>query len=294
VSNGHRGRGRILKENERETDENCPNEKGRGVFYFLAGSLAFLLLLRDVIKSGNKSNSSDTLQSAPNKQVEDVSSSLGSPKPHVDPRAHGQQNPDRKWNHPAELREYATCLAAIITLIFFVPYVIFTYNQMEAGQKQLAEMRTAKMLDERAWVGYEGDISQETSDTKQFAAFSMHFANTGRTPALNVTSIVVCTSDTNSIPAKDAKNTTPPAAGIVAPNGKAFVETAPLPVQSVAAVSSGRPLYIYGTVWYDDIFKQHHWSQFCIKVSQRAMNGSMINYQPMPFHNSCDDADGKQ
>jgi hypothetical protein len=45
----------------------------------------------------------------------------------------------------------------------------------------------------------------------------------------------------------------------------------------------GLNTYVFGTMWFDDVFGSHHWTQFCYLV------GNDLKARPSGFHNTCDD-----
>ena len=60
--------------------------------------------------------------------------------------------------------------------------------------------------------------------------------------------------------------------------------------ESVATFNTTkRGVFIYGTIWYDDIFKQSHWTQFCYEVISIEPSG-IIGFQPCDRHNTSDDS----
>jgi hypothetical protein len=48
--------------------------------------------------------------------------------------------------------------------------------------------------------------------------------------------------------------------------------------------------YLYGTIWYDDIFSNHHWSQFCYAIHcDSTLTNTVVGASPRAVHSSCDE-----
>jgi hypothetical protein len=74
---------------------------------------------------------------------------------------------------------------------------------------------------------------------------------------------------------------------LLAPDGGGNTSTIdnPLPTGLIEPLMrNGLKLYIFGTIFYEDIFGKKHWTQFCFYPS-RNMDASL----PCPIHNETDD-----
>jgi len=161
---------------------------------------------------------------------------------------------------------------------------------------QLDEMRKAREGDQRAWLGIsqttETFTTNPTNGERLTVTFNAAFKNTGRTPALNVVPVIGECTDVNSIPQKDQFPNPVYHSFLVPPDGGGNV-TATYGLTSAATncpiIKIDRPFYLAGTIWYDDIFGRHHWTQFCILIQPD------FNSAPTPpVHNTCDDAQASQ
>ena len=159
---------------------------------------------------------------------------------------------------------------------------------------QLYEVHQTRLTDERAWVLVTGDITQQISDNKDSFVLLAEYKNTGKTPALNVECVISATNDKSGIPKEDPYPSLPEHQGICAPGQVQHIISATIPSQLMIDVANGRPFYLWGTIWYDDIFGKHHWSQFCFLVKRGQININLLQFNATQFHNSCDDAEANQ
>jgi hypothetical protein len=173
-----------------------------------------------------------------------------------------------------------TGLLAILAGCAFIE----TRKQANAAQGQLDAMKKQMMLDERAWVMPIHFHNEKDGSGYLFVAT---VKNTGKTPALRMRGAISETFDVNSIPEFDIEPSTPINNAMLPPGNESFV-------QNFCGISgpnpelAGQTFYLYGTVWYDDIFTNHHWSQFCMKGVWTNAN-SVVYFEPESRHNSCDD-----
>ncbi len=146
-------------------------------------------------------------------------------------------------------------------------------------------------LDERAWVAAYEFIPTEREIKKGFSILgaSVHYRNSGKTPAIRGASYINQTQSLDNIPEQDTK----PTAGksptfLLAPNG---INTASIWLSDASAAALNahqRGAFVYGTIWYIDIFQKDHWSQFCAEVFRNKTEG--ITFIACPKHNTSDDA----
>jgi len=152
------------------------------------------------------------------------------------------------------------------------------------------EMRETRIYDERAWVSFIQfkPTVDESNGTSVDWFFTANLKNTGKTPAIRVQAVCKWTQDSNQIKIYDSIPYPPINSGLMAPDTIANSSTDKIPMSVINAANNSIPFYCYGTVWYDDIFGNHHWSQFCQKFYGTPANWS----SSVPaFHNSCDDAE---
>jgi hypothetical protein len=148
---------------------------------------------------------------------------------------------------------------------------------------QLREMRQSRISDERAWIAISIPEAVVESNT---VSFNVPFKNSGRTPAMNVVPWVNGYSDPKLIPPKDKFPNPVYSSLILPPDSPWKIPTRGLP-NAIPYIKSGT-YYLAGTIWYDDIFTNHHWIQFCYRIES-----DFIVTSP-PIHHSCDDAENGQ
>lgn len=182
-------------------------------------------------------------------------------------------------NHTPNWCEKATLLLEALGILGLAVYCIYTVLEfktfdserqlMEAEQK---ENRLARELDERAWVtAYKFE--------KNNGEYRVLCRNTGRTPALNVDSDVRSTQVFNDAEtATWMENPPGPYAGVLGPN---------MEWQTHSEGIKGK--YLYGRIWYDDIFGKHHWTDFCAQCLEENI-ASSDKFYIMPTGNSTDDS----
>jgi hypothetical protein len=220
-------------------------------------------------------------------EEEDIMKPRPSPEPYADPTIKSPGKTKTKRFPSIEPYRFAV---EVVTLAFFLWYVDLTYWQMKSSSEQLREMQANRVLDERAWLS-ESDIKPVWADKDNSAILNVLYKNTGRTPALNVQCLTGWTKKPETIPKKDTVPDPPTTAAMIPPGGEFNSQTPLLPVlagKKTAQVET--PLYAFGTVWYDDVFGGHHWSQFALLLEKDSLNPSMIRSHPLTIHNSCDDA----
>jgi len=162
-------------------------------------------------------------------------------------------------------------------------------GQLTATQNELEQIKRTRMADQRARVAVDGTPHQIISEDKESVTFEILYQNTGRTPALKV----ACATGAALLPARvppveNAPNP-PVTAGTLAPGGTDVVRSPIIMAETMKAVTDGVPLYLYGTIWYNDVFGKSHWSQFCWKIERQKDNHNLISFSIWTNHNSTDD-----
>jgi hypothetical protein len=158
-------------------------------------------------------------------------------------------------------------------------------------ENQLRQMQKDSILDERAWVVPFEVIANPSQDNSGSMYFYVNYKNTGKTPAINAQCILGESADLNKIKISKIERPNPPAnSAMIAPDAAnhSTTEEAPIPKDIVQSIKSGMPFYIFGTIWYDDIFGRHHWTQFCYRF------GRDFHTYPTATGNYCDDAENEQ
>ena len=164
----------------------------------------------------------------------------------------------------------------------------FQSNQ-KVSERQLLEMQQSRILDERAWLGVLFlNVESNIPGHPTGICFNPEVKNTGKTPALNVIISQSFTHDRNAIPIFDQASPSKNVLGFIQAGG---TETGAVSVAGAVFdhfdIQKESPFYIYGTVWYDDIFGGHHWTQYRNQVVQGITNLCFID---IASSNACDDA----
>lgn len=166
----------------------------------------------------------------------------------------------------------------IVTLIIFVIYAIYTgrmyYANRDAADAATSAAKTADQtmrLDERAWVAVTAVNSKEPPQLNHRFTFSVHFVDTGKTPARNV-----IVHPNNELLAKGQRadfspDPKPERLGVLSPGSDRTIENGldPTTIGASGMTKSGldylktRTLSVHGTITYDDIFGCHHWITYC-------------------------------
>ncbi len=125
-------------------------------------------------------------------------------------------------------------------------------------------------LDQRAWVAVTAVNSKQPPQIKQRFTYSVHFIDTGKTPASNV---VIHAGDELLDKGQQPNFSldTPVRLGVLSPGSERTFENGPVPTtravntmtEADLAVLKVKTLSIHGKITYDDIFGCHHWITYC-------------------------------
>jgi hypothetical protein len=159
--------------------------------------------------------------------------------------------------------------------------------QEQAAKDALEATLNIAREDQRAWIAPFSSTTEQTADGKFY--FTINYKNTGRSPALQTRGFTGTASNLADVPIRDAE---------VKPGGLTHLVVAPEEINNsltpnldgtvIDRIRNGGKLYIYGTVWYSDIFKRRHWTQFCYYPGR-----DLKNFSPCSKHNTTDDAEDK-
>jgi hypothetical protein len=142
-------------------------------------------LVAAILSTTLKRKQKDKTQAFEHKTTEehDIVSGPISPPPNHEATMKNQVNSGQKWYKTPERWRLIT---EIVTLIFFMPYVYFTYNQLRVAQNQWNDSRASVKSERRAWV-FPTEFTNEPADNKPgYIFFKVLFKNTGTTPAMRV------------------------------------------------------------------------------------------------------------
>ena len=155
-------------------------------------------------------------------------------------------------------------------------------------QGTLAEMRTSRELENRAWIGMKSMEFQNVPDGVDLVA---SYENSGNTPA-KVT--VVYEARNLSEPPADDIPYTP-----IAHSGSVLALFPKTQYSGLVAHFKGMPVipdpktpddqfYIFGSLDYDDIFGHHHRTNFCYRTGKEEEGGKVTagHILVCPTHNT--------
>jgi hypothetical protein len=136
--------------------------------------------------------------------------------------------------------------------------------------------------EQRAWVVPYEDAMRRNKSGEVY--FDVIFKNTGRTPGIHVRGSLAGASSLDQIPKQDPD---PGGNGtIVAPDSPYHLTTSTHPISdAVLAAKWKSGVFLYGTLWYQDVFSRIHWIQFCDET-----HGDFTEFQPCPIHGDSDDS----
>lgn len=184
-----------------------------------------------------------------------------------------------KYKH--EIEFFGFLAVIVYCVINFMEWQTFN-SERRTMESEFKSAQTNMILDQRAFVFATGVTRQSLRGTTStnYLIFNVEVKNSGKTPAFNfriTTGFDNQTSDFYKIDTMDTNDFM-----VLAPNAFTIV-----PLEAV--VKNGEPLWIGGTIRYDDIFRHHHWSTFCWKVGD-----NFQEFYGTSFHNSSDDIETNQ
>jgi hypothetical protein len=184
------------------------------------------------------------------------------------------------WNKLREHLRDPKFLVEVLALVGLGTYTYFTIR-MYSANKQSADAATSAAktaeqtmrLDQRAWIAVTAINSKQPPQINQKFAYSVHFIDTGKTPASNV---VVYPGD-ELIDKGQKPNfsiSTPVRLGVLSPGSERTYENGPVPAtRKISTMTGGdlavlrtKTLSIHGKITYDDIFGCHHWITYCASL----------------------------
>lgn len=164
-------------------------------------------------------------------------------------------------------------------LLVTLAYCIVATMQWIAMRDTLDYSRDSSRLDQRAWVGVTG-VERSEIQTKTRATVTI--VNSGKTPAIGVKTTLAFGPHT-----KDKKFVflkPPPklqhSQSVVQPGMSISIvlDTRELKTEEIDAFNNGKLiLYAFGSIEYQDIFKQNHSCTFCAYFTQDEKRGNACN-----------------
>ena len=143
------------------------------------------------------------------------------------------------------------------------------------AERSLSAAVSTTRLDQRAWVTIKG-VSLRNVGVGLSPTIQIGWENSGRSPALNVTSLIQQGSQDDWIPKGELPmermraGAGTPARSVLGPGVVGLSPTLVYPytftAANIASLSSGQSvLFVYGLVQYDDIFSRRHKTEFCYR-----------------------------
>jgi hypothetical protein len=141
-------------------------------------------------------------------------------------------------------------------------------NSVAASGKALDATIAQNQLDQRAWVGPVGIIQPDFKGTSAFSISTL-ISNSGKTPALNFrnkyTWVIMLKKGIFKATYKNPQGV--PSTSAIFPNDRLTLISIPIPLRSefLDLITRGEALfYVYGELTYDDVFRQPHFTHFCM------------------------------
>ncbi len=145
-------------------------------------------------------------------------------------KQHKKLTKREKFERWIRVAEFAAFIAAILTAVFIgyqwhemVKSSKIAGRQLDVMQRQLDEMKTARELDERAWVmAY--DYEPQYTSNGFFVRVS--FKNTGKTPAIECEGHIFWQTNRDKIPTFDIRPPPPENRSLLAPDEGGIIDSA--------------------------------------------------------------------
>src|SRR5215469_9346602 len=172
------------------------------------------------------------------------------------------QTPPRErpstWQQPRQ-----NSRVAIAALFAGIAIATLCFLQLLTMQTSLEETRRNFRQDERAWMGIAETDMNFASNEKEESFIITKVRNTGKTPALRVVSqIYMQEFPAGQRPSFHYQKPPNTPAAVVMPNALFMLHTGR--VLPVAAIKKGTTsLFHYGSIWYCDVFRKEHRTDFC-------------------------------
>lgn len=196
---------------------------------------------------------------------------------------HSTNNPKNTKTHKPNWCETGTFWLEVAGVLGLAFYCWVNWKEWGTFDSERVTMEKESVLDQRAWIG-PGKIDRSSSDGTNNCFYILHFKNIGKTPAFKVVAVFNVATDINSIPIFGEETPTNTSAQVLFPETDDQINSPTILPSIIADAMNGKvPSYIYGIIWYDDVFKKHHWTRF--RLVDDIRNG--ITY-PALNGNECD------
>jgi hypothetical protein len=208
-----------------------------------------------------------------------------------------------KGNFTKALKDPKFLLEIVVFIVIGI-YTFFTIL-MYCANKQSADAATGAAntaertmrLDQRAWVAVTAVNSKTALAVDQTFTYSVHFIDTGKTPASNV---IVHPGDElleKGQPPNLSVDSGPVRLGILSPGSERTIDKGLVPdtrrpktlTKEDLDVLKTKTLSVHGKITYDDIFGCHHWITYCayLKDDWTGYAFCNVNNDTDPIEQSC-------
>jgi hypothetical protein len=165
-------------------------------------------------------------------------------------------------------------------------YVEVSKSTANAAEKSAKIAQDAFVLGERPFVTLVNVDNEKLEEGKPLKV-TVKFVNTGKTPAINVSSITVLRISSQDLPENpDYPIPIMQSRSIISPSGVLEANPNPnnsiIPSREIPLINEQkRWIYVFGKVEYDDLLKQHHFTKFCGRYNPKSGL-----FEDCPTHNS--------
>jgi hypothetical protein len=216
------------------------------------------------------------------------------PTPQCHNKSDNNSNPRK--SEPPNWCEKSTLVLEVFGIIGLAVYCFYTIKEWGTFDSERVTMEAeSKMFEKQAHTDQRAWIAPLAMDSGYHNSgyFRINYKNTGKTPALNVFGVITNAVSTQTIPRADEMPAIRENA-LLPPEGTQFLEANGISPPRIQAMQQGTPIYVYGTIWYDDIFGNHHWTRFGFAVTSIDGMPTDLQFTGIPGRNSCDDAQTNQ
>ena len=177
--------------------------------------------------------------------------------------------------------EWFVGIVGTLTLIYAIRVFDQTRRQADAATQQVEIAKKQLHSDQRAWVTVnKANITHNIVAGSQ-VGFVIEITNTGKTPALDVSTAVnihMRPQITQEILDGIVITNQPHSRAVIGPGGSVTInqEVGICTPKQFEEFQSGFVLFVYGSVFYEDIFKQKHITTFCLCTDRSRHKSSWI------------------
>jgi len=178
-------------------------------------------------------------------------------------------------------------ILALATIGTLITYIVVSCHQNRLTRESLNMNDSVNKMDLRAYIGVK-DFKFYT-DTPGVLWFSVDGSNTGKTPVYKMYGIGKCIFDGRVIVDKDMTDLTKDTTTVypsMRGNGVDFTlnfkSNKPFVPDGngiIKIVKSGKVVYFFGCIFYNDVFKRKHTTTFCYSVSNDGDEIKTIPYK---------------